>query len=66
MYDPFSKIKELAGLKRALEAHVNGTPLDSAGDVVCWVSSRTHRKLGEPREKRETLRKIGNFYKIWL
>ncbi len=47
-YDPFQKIKEPVQKKRALEAHVNGSPLDSPGDVVCPKGSRPRRKLGEP------------------
>ena len=66
IYDPFQKFSGPVQKKRALEAHVNGTPLDSPCNVVCSKSSRPYRKLGEPREKRKILRKIGNFYKNWL
>ena len=43
----FVKFSGVTGLKRALEAHVNGTSLDSPGDVVCSMLARAHRKLGE-------------------
>ena len=49
----------VAGRKQGLEARVDGTPLDSPGDVVCPKGSRARRKLGERGEKREILRKRG-------